>query len=193
MPAGVSAAAPPASAAVTAAWMSSAGDARRARDAERDLGDRRAPPLAEGLARGDQLAHRGDVVGTDHGGLLRRLAAVLGAERHHLVAAAPFGQVHGPVRLVDELVLERRVLGARGDADAHGEGVGAGAELRARDAGAHALGDLERAGLGGVDEDGRELLAAVARHEVDVPHGAPRARGRRRAAPCRPIRARAGR
>ena len=40
-----------------------------------------------------------------------------------------------------------------------------------RDAGADALRDLERAGLGGVDEDGRELLAAVARGEVDVPDG----------------------
>ena len=148
------------------------GDSGRAGDAERYLDKRRASPLPEGLAGRDELAHGGHVVGSDHGGLLGGLAAVFGAERHHLVATAPLGEVHRPVRLVDELVLERRVLGAGGYADADGQRVGARAELRLRDAGAHALGDLERAGFGGVDEDRRELLAAVARHQVDVPHGA---------------------
>ena len=86
-----------------------------------------------------------------------------------------------------QVLLAVGVVGEGGDADAHRDAARrlAGDELGRRDLATDALGDVDRAGDVGVEEDDDELLAAVARRQVDVADRSPRGRGRRRAEPHR--------
>ena len=98
-------------------------------------------------------------------GVLRHEAV---AERKHAVAPGAFGRVHRPVRLVEELVAGAGIVGAGGDADAHAQGAPAQG-ARGLDFRADALGDRQGSGVVGVDQHEHELLAAVARREIDPP------------------------
>ena len=108
-----------------------------------EVGRGEAPPPLVAVARRHQLRHGAHVAGAHRRGLLRRGRAVVGAEAHHLVAPAALGQIHGPVGLVDELLLERGVgrAGSHADADRKARG----ADLVAQNGGAHALGHLQGA------------------------------------------------
>ena len=101
------------------------------------------------------------------------VARLVGGEGDHAVASPALGQVHGPVGLVEQLLLEVGVGGVRGHADADREvRLLAERRLDAGDLAPDALGHLG-GGLGvGAEQDHGELLAAVARRQVDVADGA---------------------
>lgn len=103
---------------------------------------------------------------------MRRLFLFLREESQngHAVAALFLGEVEGPVAASKD--LKPRGVGGQhsGDAEAGGE-VDLLAEVldgEARETEAKILGDLGRAGVGGIGQDGDELFAAQAGNVIDV-------------------------
>ena len=92
-------------------------------------------------------------------------ASALG-ERGDLVAAAPFGQVHRRVGLVEQFLAPLGVLGEAGYSDAHRERGSLGAEAGRADALADALRHRERRFAAGLHQQDDELFAAVATGDV---------------------------